>query len=236
MTSSDVPRSDDESRALRLQAIAAHERGDGAAERQALDGLALIERSDDNPPAVDLEAIRARADAATPGPWRLGGPAMTSEVWADRDSAGWDAFYVAQTTRRLNPATDQSEADAEFIAAARADVPALLAEVTRLTTELAEARKLLSDAADVMDADDRWEKRAEHAKHLFHQTLDRAVAAEAKIVRQRAVIAQVRELHKDLGTELGVKPWCGHCQVPWPCPTAAIVGAGTPTKPAEATG
>lgn len=64
----------------------------------------------------DLDAIEARANAATEGPWA-----------ADRLEGNLDSLYsrVAEVGMWL-------EADAEFIAHARADVPALVAEVRRL--------------------------------------------------------------------------------------------------------
>jgi len=77
----------------------------------------------------DLEAIRGRADRATPGPWCVAGSPRNFVVarhgasercsdnpvlWADDDCLGGSA------------------ADAEFVAAARSDVPRLVDEVDRL--------------------------------------------------------------------------------------------------------
>jgi hypothetical protein len=62
-----------------------------------------------------LKEIRARCEAATPGPWG---------VRIDKDSlfpvqySGWVGY---------------ENADAEFIANAREDIPMLLAEIERLT-------------------------------------------------------------------------------------------------------
>lgn len=84
-----------------------------------------------NPPEpIDLDAIEARASAASPGPWqrgnRIGGPATElddAQVYGpemtiyDEGGHGWE--------------------DAEFIAHARTDVPALVAEVRRLRKWLA---------------------------------------------------------------------------------------------------
>ena len=75
----------------------------------------------------ELVAIEARANTATPGPWTriintCGGPVIYS-VWVE-DARGWSICV------------DVSEADAEFIAAARDAVPALIAEVRRLQEEL----------------------------------------------------------------------------------------------------
>lgn len=66
--------------------------------------------------SIDLEAIRRRADAATPKPWKLSGDYVS------------DGIHVF-----LPPTT----ADAEFIVHAREDIPKLLAEVDRLTGQLA---------------------------------------------------------------------------------------------------
>lgn len=80
-----------------------------------------------------LDEIQERADAATPGPWRMS-EYDPAEVWADRDPAGWDAFFIATTDRNMG---DPNIADAEFIAHSREDVGELLAEVRRLRAELA---------------------------------------------------------------------------------------------------
>ena len=79
---------------------------------------------------LDLEAIKARIKSATPGPW---------EVWNDREITQADtlkAFVVEQ------PATCRP-ADAEFIAHARTDVEALVAEVERLLAREASVLPLL---------------------------------------------------------------------------------------------
>jgi len=73
-----------------------------------------------------LSAIAARAEAATPGPWKL----WAMEVLADPvgDSNLDDGLLVAHTFRPEGgpPRTF----NAEFIAHARADVPALVAFAT----------------------------------------------------------------------------------------------------------
>lgn len=66
---------------------------------------------------LDLDAIRARCEATTPGPWNN------------------DELPMIVVDERHNPATvaiTTCGADAAFIAHARADIPALLAEVERL--------------------------------------------------------------------------------------------------------
>lgn len=74
-----------------------------------------------------LTEIRARTEAATDGPWAVDGPAQcgpgdTLTVYPAED--GGALAYV-------QPSWD----DAEFIAHAREDIPALLAEIDRLRGE-----------------------------------------------------------------------------------------------------
>lgn len=80
----------------------------------------------------ERQAIRERAEAATPGPWHAGpsyyeGPLVS---------------YVAGAHVSVHPeaSDDRQEgvADAEFIAHARSDVPALLDDIDRLEAEKAE--------------------------------------------------------------------------------------------------
>jgi hypothetical protein len=67
-----------------------------------------------------LDAIEARAAAATPGPWEvidlIGSRPLRASVWTTEDGVH-DVCLAEETT----------PADAAFIAAARTDIPALLA-------------------------------------------------------------------------------------------------------------
>jgi hypothetical protein len=83
---------------------------------------------------LDTQAIRERCDAATPGPWKKGRYTMSGRVQIDQ----------SETAQKVNPLKWQRaticrelrETDADFIEHARADIPALLAEVERLRAEL----------------------------------------------------------------------------------------------------
>lgn len=66
----------------------------------------------------ELQAIEERANAATPGPW------VNQEMEIIIEKAAWPWNLIADVF--LN------NADAAFIADARADIPALVAEVRRL--------------------------------------------------------------------------------------------------------
>ncbi len=79
---------------------------------------------------LDLTAIKKRAEAATPGPW-----------WAWDRGVGWVIGLGDGRDERGRPEdrlpegfrTDIGRAeDAEFIAAARTDIPALVAELERM--------------------------------------------------------------------------------------------------------
>jgi len=80
---------------------------------------------------LDLDAIEARATAATEGPWTTGADKAWSDAlppWALVISANYPLIELQEGA--------QGVADAEFVAAARQDVPALVAEVRRLRAQL----------------------------------------------------------------------------------------------------
>lgn len=95
----------------------------------------------------DLQAIRARAEAATPGPW-------VDDGWdCFHDGAEWERsvmvgeYIVANCPSerfgRVEDIPDDTPAifNTTFIAHAREDIPKLLAEITRLKAALAEAER-----------------------------------------------------------------------------------------------
>lgn len=87
-----------------------------------------------------LAEIAARAEAATAGPWCTDG----AEIYQGDEYVAY-AFWVGETCRADE--ADGGLLDAAFIAHARTDVPALLAEVERL-------RAALNSATDVIAARD----------------------------------------------------------------------------------
>lgn len=92
--------------------------------------------------APDLEAIRKRAAAATPGPWTAGRPDMATIV--DGIDSKWiyaGDQYCAVASGRIQGEWSEVMANAEFIAASRTDVPALCDEVKRLRAENAKLRE-----------------------------------------------------------------------------------------------
>jgi hypothetical protein len=71
----------------------------------------------------ELAAMQARVDAVTPGPWRISGD---ESVYSDDETMEWAAETTDDPGIPSYP-PERHTADAAFIAAARADIPALLA-------------------------------------------------------------------------------------------------------------
>jgi hypothetical protein len=89
---------------------------------------------------LDLDAIEARANAASTGPWRINTSDKMGEDWLiggfglGRDDDGTH-YYIVTTDGVRASRFDNSEgakSDAEFIAAARTDVPALIERIREL--------------------------------------------------------------------------------------------------------
>lgn len=97
---------------------------------------------------TELAAIAARAAAATPSPWHVRHfdddhsmnltaistqPATTTrDRWPDDEHASIVAATLVQQPRYVAYTDQRWVENATFIAAARTDVPRLLAEITRL--------------------------------------------------------------------------------------------------------
>lgn len=97
---------------------------------------------------IDIDTIEARANAATPGPWKHKegtlvwfGTILVSRSWFGREADG--------------------VADAEFIAHAREDIPALIASHREKDVEIAKLHAQVSSLEQVC-----VEFRAESARRL----------------------------------------------------------------------
>lgn len=105
---------------------------------------------------AELDAIEARAQAATPGPWE-DCPQLVG-VYGNKID-GFQHLRIANCHIPLNGIEyvdlPSARANAAFIAAARQDVPALLAEVRRLQAErdIRAARKAILDRLEFMRKD-----------------------------------------------------------------------------------
>lgn len=128
-------------------------------------------------PDIDLDAIEARANAATQGPWRFWNDGWVGRLTGNPNVASppivapiRDAWHA----HRDGPCphdTSHSRADAEFIAHARTDVPALVA--------LVRAKQSWIDGAKV-DLDGYADDQAEY------EVAVRALTAEVRRLREDA--------------------------------------------------
>lgn len=155
---------------------------------------------------LDLDAIRARADAATPGPWE-------NYPQYGHDFYAYLGGEYLRGVGNLNFGTgDEAEADLAFVLAARQDVPALLAEVRLLRAKLDNA---LATGEQAIKAE------AQAVRDLEAQN----VALRAALVEARQQNAAVRQwvantLHgtaaAEVGALVGQQPmpveYCGHCK------------------------
>jgi hypothetical protein len=116
---------------------------------------------------LDLEPIKARCAAATPGGWR----------------ATRDALLMASGDGPLVPMDGWPRADREFVAHARDDVPALLAEVEQLRAQLDRLRT---------DLDDIWQAHAAACAHL-----DEVQQATATLRAEKAQLRVALEVIRD---------------------------------------
>ena len=118
-------------------------------------------------PPLDLEPIRAREAATTPGPWRSGRNAGVRMVVSHdipfKGPASVEAPFRRPRQMRIEfvwSSNEHDDADAEFVAHAREDVPALILEVDRLTAALAVAEAALATAERrAWDAEDSYLRR-----------------------------------------------------------------------------
>lgn len=174
---------------------------------------------------LDLDAIRARAQAATPGPW-----------WPWDRGVGWqiaigDGLDEWDRPKRLLPEGQRTDIalreDAEFIAAARQDIPALLAEVERLRAEVTETTQYhqqmyaeavrqveqLHESIDrahdaltsIDDGDDdctTLESTVERVVRRFRATADAEVQAIAEADAAHAALLATRQMANDTNARL----------------------------------
>lgn len=147
--------------------------------------------------ADQLAEIQARAEAATSGPWDFYDGDTYADVAADLKMTGRGSYSFREKVARLEDenywddqahegddderAFEQMAANAVFIAHARTDVPALLAEVDRLKGQ----RKYLIEQLAKRDAETG---RADRAVREFLG----AEAVEPNVIAQ--ALAQIRQV------------------------------------------
>lgn len=110
-----------------------------------------------------LNAIRARADAATPGPWVWHeGDLLTEDNFSRQHSSMFSSvLHLTDDAQGVNDLVSweyvRSVEDAEFIAYARTDIPALLAHIDAL-------HALLGNLVDGID--ECWASLPDNQLHI----------------------------------------------------------------------
>ena len=139
---------------------------------------------------VDLDAIKAREAAATKGPWTLRFHVRSSDP---NEHDEWIVVFEALTgSSWADDSTLMDRPDAQFIAHARQDIPALLAEVNRL-------RSALSSRAPETDTQQQLT-----AERLAHEETLRRLAAISNV---HETAAKALASRASAPTEEGPKVW-----------------------------
>lgn len=118
----------------------------------------------------ELNAIEARATAATPGPWKASPNYLIG---------GWWVQDNATRERESSVADFSTEEDAVFIAAARIDVPALILEV----------RRLRADNAELLEANEGVLQAEMEARQLY-------LRDNAEVQRLQFILKALRDGHE----------------------------------------
>jgi hypothetical protein len=135
---------------------------------------------------LDLTAIRERAARATLGPW-----------WAWDRGVGWEIGVGTDVDDRGRPEQVLPEGqrtdigrreDAEFIAACRTDVPALVSEVERLRDEVRILEN--SDALDIVTANAEIKRLKRLLGPPEMPTVDSYESMAAALVDERAEVVR----------------------------------------------
>jgi hypothetical protein len=101
--------------------------------------------------AERLAGIEALAEAATAGPWCTD----SWEIYQGTEYVPGISFWIGETCRGTSE-LGQDRADAAFVAAARSDVPALVAEVRRQAARIAELEAQREALAERLRAGQQW--------------------------------------------------------------------------------
>lgn len=133
----------------------------------------------------DLAAIRARVEAATPGPWEVLGPYPNVHVgrcYEDDDGEELE-FLICQMETKAPKSGCLDHADAALIAHAPTDLRALLAHVTAVEDENADLR--------VRVEVEREADSISRGKAMFQH--ERANRLEAEVAAVRGELQRLRE-------------------------------------------
>lgn len=166
---------------------------------------------------LDIAAIRARAEAATPGPWEhYEHPERESDDPHDRSD---DVRLPGGTSWRHNPiAVETRHHDAAFIASARTDVPALCDALEAAELEIRTLRTIhaclpsgLEHEVNVQrDRAEAAEARVKELEARCQHSIDSANFAATNAIRElEARLATARDAAFEEGAQF-IEVKCGH--------------------------
>ncbi len=157
----------------------------------------------------DLDAIRARCDAATPGPWKPESEQGHGRGVRAIASVAWCPVACVVGTESQSIGQRDASRNARFIAHARADIPALLAYIDMLEHMLSEERENV-DTLRARVAE--LEARANRASYTIGETewAHRIAVAEQRFVDEydarKAAGREIAELKARITTLEAMKP------------------------------
>jgi hypothetical protein len=170
--------------------------------------------SDDKKP-LDVQAIRVRANAATPGPWE------TEHDWT---------LEIHGSGRVIGKVmvSDQGFPDVEFIAHARADIPALCDEVEFLRSRLRDLGATIHEVGVLRERNAQLEKVAAEGRAVVAPHIEGLPLIES-LHPLRDVLAELDT--STVSPPAVEKPWqrrCAHCNeivegIPYDFPTGLPV-------------
>lgn len=139
---------------------------------------------------LDLNAIKEREEAATPGPWCAEGGDVSCQC-VSRDYPPYEEICERE---------DLSIEDAQFIAHAREDIPALISEVETLLQVIRDREETNRELATKLEEVTK-ERNEFDASWAIER--DAHWAAEEELKASRAEVERLRK-------ELDKVPKCGH--------------------------
>jgi len=131
----------------------------------------------------DLDAIRARCEAATPGPWELHDSGDSWRVYAQDEIVFDDGSAAGEYCTKC------TVPDRDFFMAARTDIPALLAYIETLKGQIA-AQSVGRWAPGEIE----WANRIAHAEARFVEEYDMRKAAERQVEELKARIVTLEAM------------------------------------------
>lgn len=183
-----------------------------------------------------LAEILARAEAATPGPW-------CTDAWEIYQGTEYEpgfSAWIGETCRGTST-PEQDRADAEFVAAARTDVPELVAAVQLLTAEVAELEaqrerrrvRLVALQNDALNVRGALSPNGEPRKVPMPLGETLAPAVEwllGRVAELEAAASAVRGQHYEVDGSPNGDGSCIQCGSDYPCATVRALSTEAPDR------